>query len=144
MYFVQGIMQLRVRKSEEEEEACSGSDKEALGPWVGKGNLVGFLDSDDEELIEKCDGLKVLELEGKERKKVGLFLLKLTFRFLGLLDQSGFGEDRSVGEEGREQMSNAFKGVWDELEGYRCQGDDNEDRSLEKEGIIAGLKDDVN
>jgi len=48
-----GVRKVELEEVEAEESAQSSCEEGTSGPWVEKGNPVGFLDSEDEELIDR-------------------------------------------------------------------------------------------
>lgn len=70
---------LEERESEARQLGVDSDDDTGIGPWVGKGNPVGFLDSEDEELIDELGREQKKErfnsMNREEWKTVALFLL---------------------------------------------------------------------
>jgi len=150
-----------VHEEEEEEESARGEisdeDHNFDGPWVAKGNPTGFLDSDDEAILDQCGH------DWKERREKAMkmwewkFVAKMLLKFTVNLVESELvetedsmkefdlmirilGEDGSTEGEGLMKIMYAFGRVERELDKYRQQHDDA-DVSLEaRDGIIAGLK----
>jgi len=102
----------------EKDIAQSICEEGTSGPWVKKGNPVGFLDSEDEELIDammaETEKERYRTMSHQEWKTVGLFLLK---HFTRLVNGDGappgtdyenvqaiLGEDGSVDFEGRDTL----------------------------------------
>ena len=126
--------------NDESEEASSDADSVVLrsGPWVEKGNPTGFLDSEDEELLEQWseehreDRFKRMTHE--EWEGVAKFLINHAEPFaeqiggaLGMV-QAILGEDGSVWSKGRRELSDQFLATFEELQGYRGQQDTDDDK----------------
>jgi len=154
-----------VHEEEEEEEvsACgeiSDEDHDFDGPWVAKGNPTGFLDSDDEAILDKCG------LEWKERREEAMkrwewkFVTKIVLKCtVNLVDSELvetedsmkefdlmiriLGEDGSTDDEGLMRITYAFMRVERELDEYRRQHDDADTSREARDGIIAGLKEQI-
>jgi len=73
-------LEKEMKESLEEERAQSSCEEGMSGPLVKKGNPNGFLDSEDEELIDRWaveqESERYKSMSCKEWKMVGLFLLK--------------------------------------------------------------------
>jgi len=151
-------------EEEGEEESARGEisddDHNFEGPWVAKGNPTGFLDSDDEAILDQCGH------DWKERREKAMkmwewkFAAKILLKFtVNLMDSELvetedsmkefdlmiriLGEDRSTDGDGLMRITYAFMRVERELDKYRRQHDDA-DASLEaRDGIIARLKEQI-
>ena len=86
---------------DESEEASSDGDSVVLrsGPWVGKGNPTGFLDSEDEEMFDQWEKehreKSYAEMSREEWKKVAeFFLIHAPLLVGGMEDADGCGVSR--------------------------------------------------
>ena len=140
-----------------EESAQSSCEAGTSGPWVKKGNPVGLLDSEDEELIDAMaveqEREKYRTMSRQEWKTVALFLLK---HFTRLVNGGGapagtdyknvlaiLGEDGSVDFDGRETLCDYVDCGVAERDRYLIAEDDAQDRETALEGEISLLKDQV-
>jgi len=148
-------------EEEGEEESARGEisdeDHNFEGPWVAKGNLTGFLDSDDEAILDQCGH------DWKERRENAMklwewkFVAKMLLKFTVNLVESELvetedsmkefdlmirilGEDGSTEGEGLMRILYAFAKVERELDKYRQQHDDADAILEARDGIIAGLR----
>ncbi|KAF8417689.1 hypothetical protein EV426DRAFT_681950 [Tirmania nivea] len=94
-----------------EQEGESSEDEVGVGPWVGKGNPIGFHDSEVEELIDgwvreqRAEKFKSMDLW--EWKTLALYLLGHMVSLVGgERAPEGTQLDGSVEFEGRDNLSN--------------------------------------
>jgi len=148
------------RELDEEETArreISDEDHYDGGPWVSKGNPAGFLDSEDEEIVDQMGHnwrlRRMSRMTGDEWEEVARFLLTYTVNIVNseLVETDGdmkildlilriLGEDGSVDGEGRKRISDAYlKLARDRDESYQQQ-DDVEDKLEARDGMIVGLR----
>jgi len=121
---------------------------------VKKGNPIGFLDSEDEELIDRWaveqERERYKSMSRQEWKTVGLFLLK---HFTRLVNGDGaplgthyenvqaiLGEDGSVNFEGRDTLCSYVDEVMADRDRYFSAEDDAQDRETALEWDISILK----
>jgi len=146
---------------EEEEESAHGeiSDEDQIfsGPWVSKGNPIGFLDSDDKEVVDQMGHdwrerrLKAIKVW--EWKFIAQILLKCTVSFVESElvetedDMKEFdlmirilGKDGSMENEGLMRIVKAFSILERQIVKFYQQQDDANDILEARDGIITGLK----
>jgi len=127
---------------------------------VSKGNPIGFLDSEDEEVVDKMGHdwrlRRTGRMTGDEWEEVARFLLMHMVDFVDSelvetdedmkkfdLILSILGEDGSVDGEGRKRISDAYlKLARDRDESYQQQ-DDVEGKLEARDRMIAGLKEEL-
>ena len=138
-------------EEEEEDESSRGKisdeDYNFVGPWVAKGNPTGFLDSEDEAVLDQWDldwrerMLKTMTRLG--RRMVAEFLLMFTVNFVEseLLETDDvvkkrfdlmmriLDEDGSVNSEGKKRIADAYMDLERRM-GKFYQRPDNADASL--------------
>jgi len=124
---------------------------------VKKGNPIGFLDSEDEELIDRWaveqERERYKSMSCQEWKTVGLILLK---HFTRLVNgdrappgthyenvQAILGEDGSVDFGGRDTLCSYLNEVMGDRDRYFTAEDDAQDRETTLEQDISILKDQV-
>jgi len=124
---------------------------------VKKGNPIGFLDSEDEELIDRWaveqERERYKSMSHQEWKTVGLFLLKYFTRLVNrdraLVGthyknvQAILGEDGSVDFEGRDTLYSYIDEVMADRDQYFSAEDDVHDRETALEQEISFLKNQI-
>jgi len=152
-----GARKMELEEVEEEESAQSSCEEGTSGPWVKKGNPIGFLDSEDEELIDgwavEQEKERYRTMSRQEWKTVGLFLLK---HFTRLVNGDGapagtdyenvlaiLGEEGSEEFGGRETLCSWVNDIMAERDRYLSAEDDTQHRETALERDIAILKDQV-
>jgi len=152
-----GTINVEMEEVEDEESTQSSCEEGTLGPWVKKGNPIGFLDSEDEELIDAMaveqEKEKYKSMSCQEWKMVGLFLLKHFTRLVnGDRAPAGtdyenvlaiLGEDGSVDFDGRETLFSYVDSVMAQRDRYLTAEDDSQDRETALEQEISFLNDQV-
>jgi len=149
-----------VHEEEEEEEAesargeISDEDHNFVGPWVAKGNPTAFLDS---IVLDQCGHdwreRRVKAMKKWEWKFVAECLLMFTVNFVEseLVETDEdikrfdlmiriLGEDGSVDGEGLQRIADAFTKLERQMGKFYQQQDDADDNLKARDGIIAGLR----
>jgi len=130
-----------MKESLKKDIAQSSCEEGTPGPWVKKGNPVGFLDSEDEKLIDtmmaETEKERYRTMSRQEWKTVGLFLLK---HFTRLVNRDGaplgtdygnvqaiLGEDGLVDFERRDTLCFYIDEVMTDRDRYLTVEDDAQD-----------------
>ncbi|KAF8419562.1 hypothetical protein EV426DRAFT_615153, partial [Tirmania nivea] len=136
---------LRERAREHREQGGDTDDEVGIGPWEAKGNPAGYLDSEDEEMLDEWGRRNESEVFCKmgvqDWKTVAIFLLEHVVRLVegvGLEEaspgtglsyvQAILGEDGSVVFEGREELSKNIITIIGGREALQSEVDELEDK----------------
>ena len=144
---------------EEEEESARGGirdeDQIFSGPWVSKGNPTGFLDCDDEEVVDQMGRdwweRRMRKMMAGEWEDVAGFLLTHAAVFVDseLVESEQslpefdlilriLGEDGSVDWEDRDKISDAYFDAQRELGEFQRKQDKTEDKLEARDKLITG------
>ncbi|KAF8421450.1 hypothetical protein EV426DRAFT_200406 [Tirmania nivea] len=132
---------LRERAREHREQGGDTDDEVGIGPWEAKGNPAGYLDSEDEEMLDEWSRENESEVFHKmgvqNWKIVAIFLLEHVVRLVegvGLEEappgtglayvQAILGKDGSVAFEGRDELSEKIIAVIGEREALQSEADE--------------------
>ncbi|KAF8415740.1 hypothetical protein EV426DRAFT_629128 [Tirmania nivea] len=120
----------RVKKYRERGGDTDDEFELGIGPWEAKGNLVGYLDSEDEEMLNEWSRENESEMfckMGVEKwKTVAMFLLEHVVRLVEGV--AILGKDGSVAFEGRDELSEKIASIIGEREGLQSEIDDLGDK----------------
>jgi len=152
-----GVRKVEMEEVGEEDSSQSSCVEGTSGPWVKKGNPIGFLDLEDKELIDAVmveqESEKFRSMSSNEWKTVGLFLLK---HFTRLVNGDGaptdtdlenvlaiLGEDGSLDFRKRDELSSWVDAIMAERNQRLNAEDDAQDTVTVLKQETSLLKDQV-